>query len=266
MSNYWAKRLAKAQDKLSDKNKRQIDRQLKKYYSDSMKKILGQFEATYNKLLLSIAEGKEPTPADLYKLDTYWQMQSQLRGELRALGEKQASTLSKQFEIQFFDIYYSIAIEGVTAFNTIDSKIVEQMINQIWVADGKSWSERIWDNTEKLLEALNANLIHCVVTGKKTTELKNLLMEQFNVSYRRAEMLVRTELAHIQTTAAAQRYQDYGLTYYEIQGNEDDSCGGKALDCHEMDGKIFKYSEMRAGVNAPPFHPNCRCGILPVVE
>jgi SPP1 gp7 family putative phage head morphogenesis protein len=130
----------------------------------------------------------------------------------------------------------------------------------------KAVAKALTDNTEKLLEALNANLVHCVVTGKKTTELKNLLMEQFNVSYRRAEMLVRTELAHIQTTAAAQRYQDYGLTYYEIQGNEDDSCGGKAIDCHKMDGKIFKYSEMRAGVNAPPFHPNCKCGILPVVD
>ena len=49
------------------------------------------------------------------------------------------------------------------------------MINQIWVADAKSWSQRIWDNTEKLVETLNENLIYCVATGKKTTELKNLL-------------------------------------------------------------------------------------------
>lgn len=259
MSNYWQERIAKAQDALSEKNQREIDKQLRKYYSSSMLKILGQFEAVYNKVLSSIAEGKEPTPADLYKLDTYWQMQSQLRGELRKLGEKQATTMSKQFEIQFFDIYFSIAIEGVQAFNTIDSKVVEQMINQIWVADGKSWSERIWDNTDKLLEALNANLIHCVVTGKKTTELKKLLVEQFDVSYRRAEALVRTELAHIQTTAAQQRYQDYGIDYVEVFVDEDERT---CPICAAHEGEKYRTTDKLP----VPFHPNCRCCMVPVVE
>jgi hypothetical protein len=76
------------------------------------------------------------------------------------------------------------------------------MINRVWVADGKSWSERVWDNTEKLQQTLNDNLVHCLVAGKKTTDLKNLLQEQFNVSYNRADSLVRTEIAHIQTQAA----------------------------------------------------------------
>jgi hypothetical protein len=51
------------------------------------------------------------------------------------------------------------------------------MINRVWVADGKSWSERVWDNTEKLQQTLNDNLVHCLVAGKKTTDLKNLLQE-----------------------------------------------------------------------------------------
>jgi SPP1 gp7 family putative phage head morphogenesis protein len=73
-------------------------------------------------------------------------------------------------------------------------------------------------------------------------------------------------MAHIQTQAAKQRYQDYGLTEYEILGNDDDSCGGGKVDCHELNGKKFKYSEMVVGKNAPPFHPNCKCCIVPVVE
>ena len=80
------------------------------------------------------------------------------------------------------------------------------MINQIWCADGKSWSNRVWKNTDKLQQALNDNLIHCVLTGKKTTELKNILQNDFNVSYHRADSIVRTEMAHIQTQAAQKRY------------------------------------------------------------
>lgn len=32
--------------------------------------------------------------------------------------------------------------------------------------------------------------------------------------------------------------------------------------CGEMDGKAFCYEDMHTGVNAPPFHEKCRCGIV----
>ena len=73
--SYWAERQGKAQEKLTSKSIKETEEQLTKYYLRSMKKIVGQFEQTYNKLLLSIAEGRDPTPADLYKLDKYWEMQ-----------------------------------------------------------------------------------------------------------------------------------------------------------------------------------------------
>lgn len=231
-----------------------------------MKSVLDEFEKTYNKLLLTMDEGREPTPADLYKLDQYWQMERQLASELRALGDAQAMLLSKQFETNFFEVYYSFAIPGSEAFSTISVEAAQQMINQIWCADGKSWSERIWTNISQLQETLNEGLIECLVTGKPTSQLKQILQERFGVSYSRANTLIRTEMAHIQTQAAKQRYEDYGLEYYEILGNDDDSCGNHGVDCHQMDGKIFKYAEMRPGKNAPPFHPNCKCCIVPVVE
>ena len=264
--NYWGNRLAKSQSKLTEKNIKQIEKQLAKYYGIAAKKVIGEFENTYNKLLAQQADGKAVTPADLYKLDKYWQAQAQIRKELTALGDKQISLLSKQFEINFFDVYYSFAIPGEEAFNTISVEAAHQMINLIWCADGKNWSQRIWDNVARLQETLNEGLIECVVAGKKTTQLKQQLQERFGVSYSRANMLVRTEMAHIQTQAAKQRYEDYGLTEYEILGNDDDTCGNHSVDCHAMNGKKFLYSEMAPGKNAPPFHPNCKCCIVPVVE
>lgn len=265
-NNYWAERVAKAQNKLTNKSAKQTQAQLKKYYLSSLEKVLDDFEKTYNKLLSSMDEGRTPTPADLYKLDTYWQLQGQLKRELQKLGDKQAVLLSKNFELHFFEIYYSFAIPGEKAFSTINAEGANQLINQIWCADGKSWSQRIWGNIEQLTETLNEGLVSCVVSGKKTSELKKVLQERFGVSYSRANMLVRTEMAHIQTQAAKQRYEDYGLKEYEILGNDDDSCGNHSVDCHAMDGKRFLYSEMTPGRNAPPFHPNCKCCILPVVD
>lgn len=264
--NYWAERIAKSQEKLTAKGVRRTEKQLKEYYGKTMESVIGQFVSTYHKLLSTMEEGRTPTPADLYKLDKYWQLQAQLRNELQKLGDKQFVLMSKEFEVHFFDIYYSFGIPGREAFRTIDKQAAHQMLNAVWCADGKMWSQRIWDNVSRLQETLNEGLIDCVVSGKKPTELKNQLQERFGVSYSRADTLVRTEMAHIQTQAAKQRYEDYGLRYYEILGNDDDSCGNHSVDCHKMDGKRFLYSEMTPGKNAPPFHPNCKCCIVPVVE
>ena len=257
--SYWAERVAKAQTKLTNKSIRQTETQLKKYYKQTMERVVADFEATYNKLLSTIEDGRQPTPADLYKLDKYWQLQGQLRGELQKLGDRQAVLFSKNFELHFFDIYYSFGVPGETAFSTISREAALQMINQIWVADGKSWSQRIWSNTEQLLQTLNDGLIECVVSGKKTTQLKNILQERFGVSYSRADALVRTEMAHIQTQAATQRYKDYGIQEVEIWADQDerrcDICG----DLHQK-----RYP---VGAQVPiPAHPRCRCCVVPVVE
>ena len=257
--NYWQERMANAQNAISTKTTKQIEKQLRKYYAAAAKRTIEDFESTYIKLLAQKADGKDITPADLYRLDKYWEAQRQLRQQLQKLGEKKISLLTKYFELNFFDIYNSIAIPGLKAFNTIDDKLVNQLINSVWVADGRTFSQRVWNNIDRLVETLNEQLVYTVVTGKKTTELKNLLQERFNISYRRADTLVRTELAHIQTEAAKKRYEDYGIQYIEVLVDADDrTCD----ECKALIGKKFPIHA------APPLpvHPNDRCAIIPVID
>ena len=257
--SYWEDRMANAQTKITNKNIRQIEKQMKNYYSKAMESTIASFIDTYNKVLEQVTDGEQVTPALLYKLDTYWQMQGQLRRELEKLGEKQISALTKVFELNFFDIYYSISFQGMEAFNTINSEMVQQLINHIWVADGKNWSQRIWDNTELLASTLNEELVSCVVTGKKTSELKKKLQERFNVSYSRADALARTELAHIQTQAAKKRYEDYGIKKVEFWADPDERTCPK---CGKLHKKIYSVYEA-----VPlPLHPRCRCTLIPVIE
>jgi SPP1 gp7 family putative phage head morphogenesis protein len=256
---YWQDRIAKAQDAITAKSRKQIEKQLSKYYAMAAKQVIEDFENTYLKLLATVEDGKQPTPADLYKLDKYWQLQGQLRKHLRTLGEKEVVLLTKYFELNFFDVYYSIEVDGATAFNTLDVETVSQMINHIWCADGKSWSQRIWEDTEALAETLNEQLIHTVAAGKKTTELKHLLQDRFGVSYSRADALVRTELAHIQTQAAVKRYEDYGIQEVEVWADEDER------RC-EVCGKLHEKRYPIGAAIPIPAHPRCRCCIVPVVD
>lgn len=259
MANYWAERQAKTQANLTSKNIKDTQEQLRKYYAKTMQTVIADFEATYDKLQNAMANGKEPTPADLYKLDKYWQMQGKLKEELQKLGDKQAELMSKKFEEQYIDVYESLALKGSNAFNTVSKEAAQQMINQIWCADGKSWSSRVWSNTDKLQQSLNDNLIDCVVSGKKTTELKRKLMEQFNVSYNRADSIVRTEMAHIQTQAAQQRYKDYGIQTVEVWVDEDERT---CPVCAKHEGEKYPVNA-RMPV---PFHPRCRCCMIPVID
>lgn len=262
-SNGWEDRLADAKNRRANKSAKEIDEQLTKYYKTAAKRVMKDFEATYDKLLATVADGKEPTPADLYKLDKYWEMQAQLKEELQKLGDKEIALLSEQFVKTYKADYEAIKLSANISpdeqFSKISTEAAEQAINSVWVADGKEWSERVWDNTAKLADTLNEELIHCIVTGKKTTELKNLLQERFNSSYYEADRLARTEIAHIQTEAAKKRYADYGIEQVEIWADYDER------RC-DVCGKLHK-KRYPVGADVPiPAHPNCRCCIIPVVE
>lgn len=260
MADYWIDRQAKAQNALTDKSIAQTEKQLTKYYSGTMRTVIDLFIDTYNRVADSaMNEGRTPTPADLYKLDTYWKLQGQLAHELDRLGAKQEKLLSREFMNQWQTIYKNVAIKGGGTFTHIDLEQAYQMINAIWCADGKSWSNRIWMNTDRLREALNEGLTESVIAGVNPDKLKARLMKEFNVSYNRADALVRTEMAHIQTTAAEQRYKDAGVKKVQVWAKEDERL------C-DICGKLHE-KEYILGEKLPiPAHTKCRCCIVPVIE
>lgn len=257
--NYWQKRTITAQNRLANRSAREAKMQLTHYYKNAMEKAIAEFEATYDRLLATVAAGNTPTPADLYKLDRYWKMQGQLRKVLQELGDTSAAALSDVFTNHFIGVYDSLALPSEAAYASIDEQTALQMINQIWVADGKSWSARIWENTNKLADMLNEELIHCVVNGKSTNDLRIMLQKRFNVSYSAADSLVRTEIAHIQTQAAQKRYEDYGITEVEVWADEDER---RCEICGELHEKRYKIGEQMP----IPAHPRCRCTIIPVID
>lgn len=273
MADYWEKRMLDAQKKWTDKDIDAINKQLRHYFRVASASIIKEFEAVYDKVLAQAEEGKPITPANLYKLDRYYQMNAQLEKVLQNLGDKTSELLENKFEKEYKHIYSSLATDedGKTikasisdkAFSTIADESAKQVANQIWCADGKSWSQRIWKNLNNLQQTLNDGLIECVVTGKKTSELKKRLMERFNVTYNQAENLVRTEMAHIETQAALDRYKEHGRDKIRIIVDPDE----RTCDvCAKWDDKIVDISEAHTGKNCPPFHPRCRCTIAAVVE
>lgn len=256
---YWQDRFQASQRAIANARQKEIDKRIHRYYKNLSRQVIADYEALYNQVLLKEAAGEQISPATLYQMDKYWSMNAQLKKRLTSLGDKLTVLMSKLFEIVYIDSYEAINIKGLEAFSTVDEAAVKQVLNAVWATDGQSWSQRIWQNTQMLQQMLDEQLVHCVATGKKPTQLKNLLQERFDVSYHRADTLVRTEVAHIQTEAAKQRYLDYGIREVQFWADPDERT---CPECGKLHGKKYPV-----GAHVPlPAHPNCRCCIVPVVD
>ncbi len=94
--------------------------------------------------------------------------------------------------------------------------------------------------------------------GKGTNVLINNLRKEFDVSYGYARRLAVTESARVYSEAQNANYEANGVEWFEVM-TELKAC----QICQPFNGKIFKVSELVPALNAPPFHPNCRCTTVP---
>lgn len=266
-SNYWTRRIINSQNRAANKSIVEMERQLKGCYKKVIKDIIEDAENLYNRLMLKTEKDKPILASDMYRLDKYWKTVANMRDRLQKLGDKEVELLEKEFIEVYNSVYESIpglpVLDSGSMFNGITDIKIKQLINSVWCADGKSWSQRIWGNINNLQETLNEELTSNIISGKKFTQLKQALQNRFNVSYGQADRLIRTETTHIQTQAAYNRYLASGIKQYEVLAGDDEKM---CPDCGKMNGKKFKITEMVVGVNAPPFHASCRCTISPVIN
>ena len=121
-----------------------------------------------------------------------------------------------------------------------------------------TWSSRVWERQNELRNIVKRGVADTVLRGKGTNVLINSLKKEFDVSYGYARRLAVTESARVYSEAQKANYDVNGVEWYEVM-TELKACP----ICQPFNGKIFKVSELVPALNAPPFHPNCRCTTVP---
>ena len=122
-----------------------------------------------------------------------------------------------------------------------------------------TWSSRVWERQNELRNIVKKGVADTVLRGKGTNVLINSLKKEFDVSYGYARRLAVTESARVYSEAQKSNYEANDVEEFEVM-TELKACP----ICQPFNGKIFKVSEMVPALNAPPFHPNCRCTTVPV--
>ena len=103
---------------------------------------------------------------------------------------------------------------------------VKTSINAVWCPDGKNWSDRVWSNKALLEERVKNGIVDCIARGASKDELVEQLINDFNVGFNMADRLARTELSFVQNKAALDKYEEAGITEYEILVGDDGSSDG----------------------------------------
>ena len=148
-------------------------------------------------------------------------------------------------------------------FDRIDQKKLNKIIDKPWTVDGKNFSERIWGNKQKLINELNNELTRGIAMGENPNKTAKALAQKLNSDFNATRRLVMTESAYFATQGQKECYKELDVEEYEILGTLDSTTCER---CGSYDGKHFPTKDMQVGVNAPPFHPNCRCTTIPYFD
>lgn len=149
-------------------------------------------------------------------------------------------------------------------FAALDEKTIEKVLSKPWVADGRNFSERIWGvHRPQLINDLHTGLSHAIIRGNSTKQLIDYITDKYKVARYRAENLVLTERAYFSSISQQENYRELGVEEQEFNATLDERTSDI---CREMDGKVFKTSEIEIGVNAPPLHCRCRSVMIPYFE
>lgn len=267
MSNYWKEREAEQRLRLQLKTEKQLERELKKLYSDAANKIIRDMEFLYPTLLED-----DVLANNYYKYIRYYKLRERINKRLAALGKNQIKVMEDKFETMYE--FSSMKTLKSVSFPISNKKELDQIVKSlwdnrsswsetVWCKDGLSGSQRVAKQMTRLQNYLERGMSDCVVRGASKEELTKTLIEKFDVGYSEASRLARTELTYIQNQATLDSYKKAGIKQYEYLAEMD----GRTSDlCADLNGQRFDCAAAVVGVNYPPLHANCRSTVLAVID
>lgn len=276
-AEYWKRRAEANMDGVQRGAEQRLARLGRAYHQAArelegeVQRILGtyakRFDLTPEEAAAALREpADEESRAYGYRVSRAEALEKAIRERLNGLGARLERETAAQREWTASKSYQSARkmmrdmTGGVVSQAVPDLQGLLRAMDTAW--SGRNYSARIWRNTDHLAQMLEDEIEAAFLSGKSVRRMANVIMGRFGVGYRAAECLMRTETSYVQNQTAAQSYRDAGCTDYEILTASDRRTCRR---CAAQNGKRYPFTEMQAGENAPPFHPNCRCTILPVV-
>lgn len=193
-------------------------------------------------------------------------LQIQTQNSLETMFAQQMGTMKKALSDVYASGYYHTAYTVQQGFGLgwdiagLDRAQIEKVLSKPWAVDGYNFSTRIWDSKTKLIGEVHNELSKNLLTGADPQKAIASLAKKMGTSKSNAGRLVMTEQAYFSSAAQKDCFNDLDVEEYEIVATLDSHTSDI---CRSLDGKVFKMSDYKPGVTAPPFHVYCRSTTAP---
>lgn len=193
-------------------------------------------------------------------------LQIQTQNSLETMFAQQMGTMKKALSDVYASGYYHTAYAVQQGFGLgwdiagLDQAQIEKVLSKPWAVDGYNFSTRIWNSKTKLIGEVHNELSKNLLTGADPQKAIDSLAKKMGTSKSNAGRLVMTEQAYFSSAAQKDCFNDLDVEEYEIVATLDSYTSDI---CRSLDGKVFKMSDYKPGVTAPPFHVYCRSTTAP---
>ncbi len=194
------------------------------------------------------------------RAERYEAVKEQIYIRIKQLAVKEIAIVKETKKQAYKESYYGVIDDTAKGLNMgvnfaiLNDRAIDEAVSAKW--NGERFSSRIWKRTDKLAEQAQKLVTKAIMSGESLAKTSAKLAEQFEVSKFYATTLIRTETSHIHAMADKKGYEDLGIEEYKYLATLDyKTCE----TCQPLDGRVFKLSEAREGVNYPTMHYNCRC-------
>lgn len=193
-------------------------------------------------------------------------LQIQTQNSLETMFAQQAGTMKKALSDVYASGYYHTAYAVQQGFGLgwdiagLDQAQIKKVLSKPWAVDGYNFSTRIWNNKTKLIGEVHNELSKNLLTGADPQKAIDSLAKKMGTSKSNAGRLIMTEQAYFSSAAQKDCFNDLDVQEYEIVATLDSHTSDI---CRSLDGKVFKMSDYKPGVTAPPFHVYCRSTTAP---
>ena len=195
------------------------------------------------------------------------------QNELERVFGNELDEIDEMARRVYTEDYYHTAYEIQKGFNLgfnigeIDDKKLDKLINKPWAADGKNFSNRVWQSKATMINDLHNELVRTCILGKSPDlAIKNMTKyvdKKFKNAKLQAGRLVMTEQAFFSSVAQKDCFNELDVEQYEIVATLDSHT---SEICQNLDGKVYPMKDFQPGVTAPPFHVWCRSTTVPFFE
>jgi SPP1 gp7 family putative phage head morphogenesis protein len=244
--------------KQTDKDHKVVLRLYKKY-RDNLDKFVYQMFMRYGnegKIDFSVLQGN----GEVYQLERF--LKEQAKDVLTSEVVIMDTILAEVYTATYYNTAYLVekGIERAISFNLLNTEFVKEAVDFNW--SGVSFSERIWNNQNQLIQSLRTEITESIKEGESIEKVARRIRKEFGSSAYQSQRLVRTESSRIIASAQDKIYQNSDVLEQVkyLATLESNTCNLCAAD----DSKVFNKND--PGKPKIPRHPNCRCVYTPYIE